>query len=44
MVADNKVVAVTGASGYIGSRLLRELEEENLGKLVAIDTSCETRF
>ncbi len=38
MVADNKVVAVTGASGYIGSRLLRELEEENLGKLVAIDT------
>lgn len=38
MVANNKVVAVTGASGYIGSRLLRELEEENLGKLVAIDT------
>lgn len=38
MVAENTVVAVTGASGYIGSRLLRELEEENLGKLVAIDT------
>lgn len=33
-----KVVAVTGASGYIGARLLRELEEEELGKLVAIDT------
>jgi UDP-glucose 4-epimerase len=33
------VVAVTGASGYIGSRLLLELEEENLAKLVAFDTS-----
>ena len=33
------VVAVTGASGYIGSRLLQELEaEEHLGKVVAIDT------
>ncbi|MCE2462713.1 MAG: NAD-dependent epimerase/dehydratase family protein [Dehalococcoidia bacterium] len=33
------VVAVTGASGYIGSRLLQELEEEeNLAKVVAIDT------
>ena len=33
------VVAVTGASGYIGSRLLQELEqEEDLGKVVAIDT------
>ena len=31
------VVAVTGASGYIGSRLLQELEED-LAKVVAIDT------
>ena len=34
----NRVVAVTGASGYVGSRLLLELEEENLTKLVAFDT------
>ena len=33
------MVAVTGASGYIGSRLLQELEEEEeLAKVVAIDT------
>ena len=33
------VVAVTGASGYIGSRLLQELEmEEDLAKVMAIDT------
>jgi len=33
------VVAVTGASGYIGTRLLHELEtEEDLAKVVAIDT------
>ena len=33
------VVAVTGASGYIGARLLQELEgEEDLGRVVAIDT------
>jgi UDP-glucose 4-epimerase len=38
MVEDTKIVAVTGASGYIGSRLLRQLEEENLERLVAIDT------
>jgi UDP-glucose 4-epimerase len=38
MVEDARIVAVTGASGYIGSRLLRHLEEENLERLVAIDT------
>ena len=33
------VVAVTGASGYIGCRLLQELEaEEGLSRVVAIDT------
>jgi UDP-glucose 4-epimerase len=35
-----KIVAVTGASGYIGSRLLQELEEEPeevLEKLIAFD-------
>jgi len=33
-----KVVAVTGASGYVGSCLLRELEEhEELEKVVALD-------
>ena len=33
-----RVVAVTGASGYIGSRLLQELEQqETLEKIVAID-------
>ena len=37
MVEDAKIVAVTGASGYIGPRLLRQLEEENLERLVAID-------
>ncbi len=30
-------VAVTGSSGYIGTRLLRELEEAQLGRLVALD-------
>jgi UDP-glucose 4-epimerase len=38
MTEPSNVVAVTGASGYIGARLLQELEEENLDKLVAIDT------
>ena len=38
MVQPSKVVAITGASGYVGSRLLRQLEEENLEKLVGIDT------
>ncbi|HEU0022104.1 MAG TPA: NAD-dependent epimerase/dehydratase family protein [Dehalococcoidia bacterium] len=38
MVEDARIVAVTGASGYIGSRLLRQLEEENLERLVAFDT------
>ena len=34
-----RVVAVTGASGYIGTRLLRVLENDGgLGKIVAIDT------
>ena len=34
------VVAVTGAAGYIGSRLLQELEkDENVERTVAIDTS-----
>ena len=37
MLENAKIVAVTGASGYIGSRLLRHLEEENLERLVAID-------
>jgi UDP-glucose 4-epimerase len=38
MVEAAKVVAVTGSSGYIGSRLLRQLEEESLERLVAFDT------
>ena len=34
------VVAVTGAAGYIGSRLLHELEQdEGLARVLAIDTS-----
>lgn len=37
MVEAAKVVAVTGASGYVGSRLLQQLEEESLDKLVAFD-------
>lgn len=38
MTGESNVVAVTGASGYIGSRLLQQLEEEGLDKLVAFDT------
>jgi UDP-glucose 4-epimerase len=39
MTQQPKVVAVTGASGYIGATLLRHLEEAGgLDKLVAIDT------
>ena len=38
MVQPSRVVAITGASGYVGSRLLRQLEEEDMEKLVGIDT------
>ncbi len=38
MVQPSRVVAITGASGYVGSRLLRQLEEEDFEKLVGIDT------
>ncbi|MSQ06242.1 MAG: NAD-dependent epimerase/dehydratase family protein [Dehalococcoidia bacterium] len=39
MTEATKVVAITGASGYIGSRLLRHLGEEGeVAKLVAMDT------
>jgi UDP-glucose 4-epimerase len=37
MVEAAKVVALTGSSGYVGSRLLQQLEEEDLEKLVAFD-------
>ena len=37
MSQPHKVVAITGASGYIGARLLQELEEHGLGKLVAME-------
>ena len=39
MTDASKVVAITGASGYIGTRLLQRLEEDrSVGKLVAFDT------
>ena len=39
MVSHRTVVAVTGASGYIGTRLLNELQQdEGLARIVAIDT------
>ena len=39
MINQHPVVAVTGASGYIGCRLLHELEkDEELARVVAIDT------
>ena len=38
MVQQGKVVAVTGASGYVGTKLLERLEQEpGLGKMVAFD-------
>jgi len=37
MENDNQVVAVTGASGYLGSRLLLHLEDQDLEKMVGID-------
>ena len=38
MVEGAPVIAVTGSAGYVGSRLLQELEnEESLGGLIAID-------
>ena len=38
-MADNpKTVAITGASGYIGSLLLRHLQDRFPGRLVALDT------
>ena len=40
MVQQGKVVAVTGASGYIGTKLLERLEQEpGLRKLVAFDVN-----
>ena len=39
MERTGKVIAVTGAAGYVGRRLLKELEENGeQGKLVAFDT------
>lgn len=38
MVGTGQTVAVTGASGYIGARLLRELEKRGQGHLLALDT------
>ena len=37
MENSNQVVAVTGASGYLGSRLLLHLEDQDLEKLVGFD-------
>ena len=37
MENSNQVIAITGASGYLGSRLLLHLEDQNLQKLVGFD-------
>ena len=37
MADDEKTVAITGASGYIGSRLLRHLQDRLPDRLVALD-------
>ena len=42
MENSNQVVAVTGASGYLGSRLLLHLEDQDLEKLVGYRKPCST--
>ncbi len=37
MGEDEKMVAITGASGYIGARLLRHLQDRLPGRLLALD-------
>jgi len=37
MKKDNQVVAITGASGYLGSRLLLHMEDQDLEKMVGLD-------
>ena len=33
---ENKVISITGASGYIGSAIIRELETHSLKKIIRI--------
>ena len=33
---DNKVISITGASGYIGTALIRELEGYSVNKIIRI--------